>query len=703
MPPDARRRNLERLLNPACIAVVGGRFAEAVIEQTRKTGFTGRIHAVNPRRKTLAGISCLTRIEDLPEPPDAVFLGIGREATIEAAGRLAAMGAGGCVCYAAGFAEAEDGAALQRRLVEAAGDMALLGPNCYGLLNLLDGVALWPDEHGARRVERGVALITQSGNIGITLSMQERSLPIACIVSVGNQAQLAVHDLIDVLTDDARITAIGLYLEAVPHPIAFARAALRCAARRLPIVAIKAGRSETGASVAHSHTSSLAGADAVVDAFLRRYGIVRVESLADLLETLKLLHVLGPLPGRQIGSLSCSGGDAAMVADLAASAGLVLPPLPDAVRADLAAALGPRVALANPLDYHTYIWADLEGMTRCFAAVLGAGFDATLLVLDYPRPTENDVRAWDVAAQAMTRAATASGSAALVVSSLPETLPRATREQLLAAGIAPMQGLPECLRAIASAARLEEDWQRLAQAPPPLPLPEWAEFPTGEATLLGEHAAKSLLVANGVRVPAGEVVPVEQAAAAAARIGFPVALKTAAAFGHKSEAGGVVLGLATPEEVAAAAAEMARLAPHVLVERMLPAPVAELIVGVRFDPQFGPYLLLGAGGTLVELWQDTALLFLPVLPAEVRDALRALRIMPVLEGYRGREAADLDAAVEAIGRIGALAVAERHRLVEIEVNPLMVYSRGEGAIAADAVIRLRPQPQRSAQAMEEVA
>ncbi len=689
MPADARRRNLERLLRPQSIAAIGGRFAEEVIRQSRKLGFGGRVHAVNPTRQTLAGVPCCARIEDLPEAPDAVFLGVRREATVEAVARLAAIGAGGAVCYAAGFAEAPDGRELERRLVAAAGDMAILGPNCYGLLNLLERVALWPDEHGARPVQRGVALITQSGNIGITLTMQQRSLPIALVLSVGNQAQLAVHDLLELLAEDARITAIGLYLETISEPVGFARAALKCAARRLPIVAIKAGRSETGARATLSHTSSLAGADAVADAFLCRYGVIRVDSLAELLETLKLVSVLGPLAGRRIGSLSCSGGDAAMVADLALSRGLELAPLPEPSLAALRAALDDRVALANPLDYQTAIWADFERLRGCFTAMLGAGFDATLLVLDYPRPGENHVAAWDVARDAFieSAAAIATGAPAIVVASLPETLPPAARERLLAAGIAPMQGLPECLRAIAAAAWLGATWGRFEHGPPPLPRAPEDVVTTREPLTMRESAAKRLLAARGVPVPCGEVVPAGEAAAAAERIGFPVALKTAASVPHKSEAAGVALNLASAEAVAAAAAGMARLGDRVLVERMLPPPVAELIVGIDTDPQFGPYLLVGAGGVHAELWQDTAVLLLPVLPDDVRRALQALRIWPLLAGWRGAPAGDIEAVVEVVCRIGGLALDPRACVLELDVNPLMVYAAGQGVVAADALIR----------------
>jgi acetate---CoA ligase (ADP-forming) len=683
MDEPARRRNVERLLKPKSIAVVGGRFAENVIRQTRRIGFPGPIWAVNPKRESLAGVPCLPHLEDLPEPPDAVFLGVGREATVEAVELLGHMGAGGVVAYASGFAEVADGVALEQRLRQAAGDLAVLGPNCYGVLNLMERVALWPDEHGAKPVERGVALITQSGNIGITLTMQARGLPIACVLSIGNQAVLRVHDFLEVLADDPRIGGIGLYLEAIPDVAAFARAAIICADKGVPLVAIKTGRSQAGACATLAHTSSLSGADALIDAYLRRYGVVRVDNLSDFLETLKLLFVLGPLPGRRVASLSCSGGDAAMVADLAAPLALELPPVPAGARAELSEALGPRVAVANPLDYHTYIWGNSASMRRCFAAMAGAGFDAVLLVLDYPRPEENETDAWDLAADAFIGALQDVGARGIVVSSLPETLPRAAAERIAQARVAPMQGLAECLRAIAAASWLGEAWRRIAERPPPPP-PETRTDNDSELILLAEADAKQLLCARGIPVPRGAVVPIAQAAAAARRIGLPVALKTAAAVTHKTEAGGVVLGLQTSEAVASAASAMASLGEQVLIEAMLPPPPLELIVGVAVDTQFGPHLVIGAGGRLVELMQDTRVLLLPVDSDEVRAALADLRIAPVLSGFRGQPPADIDAVVDAVCRLGAFALEEDAWIVEI--NPLMVYPAPHGVIAADALI-----------------
>jgi acyl-CoA synthetase (NDP forming) len=689
MGEPGRRRNLERLLRPKGIAVAGGRVAQEVFRQTRRIGFSGPIWAVNPKRESLAGVPCLPRLEDLPEPPDAVFLGVGREATVEAVEVLGRLGAGGAVAYASGFAEVEDGIELEQRLKEVAGDLAVLGPNCYGVLNLVERTALWPDEHGASPVERGVALITQSGNIGITLTMQARALPIACVISIGNQAVLGVHDFLEVLADDPRIGAIGLYLEAIPDLAAFARATLACAEKGVPLVVIKAGRSHAGARTTLAHTSSLSGADALIDAYLRRYGVVRVDNLADFLETLKLLFVLGPLSGGRIASLSCSGGDAAMVADLAAPLGLELPPIPAKVHAKLTEALGAGVAVANPLDYHTYIWGNAAAMRRCFAAVASPGFDVTLLVLDYPRPGQNETAAWDLAADAFIGAVQDVGARGIVVSSLPENLPRAAAERIAAARLAPMQGLAECLRAVAAASWLGEAWRRIAERPPPLPPPKFDSERGSELILLSEAEAKQLLCAWGIPVPRGAVVPIAEATATARRIGLPVALKTAAAVAHKTEVGGVVLNLQTPEAVAKAASAMASLGEQVLIEAMLPRPLLELIVGVAVDTQFGPHLVIGAGGRLVELMQDARVLLLPVDPDEVRAAFADLRIAPVLRGFRGQPPADIDAVVDVICRLGAFALEEGARIVEIDINPLMIYPAPRGVIAADALIRLR--------------
>ena len=439
------RSQLQRLLAPNSLVVVGGRAAEVAVRQCRDIGYDGQIWAVHPTRESLGGLPCFADLSQLPGVPDAAFVTVSREGTVKVVAELAALGVGGVVCHASGFAEdSEYGAALQRDLVTAAGDLALIGPNCLGFVNYLDGVALWPEQQGGSRVETGVAVITQSGNIAENLTMQRRSLPIAQLVTIGNSAVTGVVDLIEAMLSDSRITAIGLYLETVPDVAAFSRVAIEALRRRVPIVALKSGSSELGARITLSHTSSLAGSDALVSALFQRLGIARVRDVETFLETLKFLHVLGAVPGGRIASASCSGGEAAHVADLAHATGLTLPDFSVATQTRLQAVLGDRVSVRNPLDYHTYIWGDLDALTECFAAFLDTDVDCHLLMLDFPRADRCDISEFQTTIAAFQAAQTQTGARACVVASLPEAMPEAVGHALASAGIAPMQGISSC-------------------------------------------------------------------------------------------------------------------------------------------------------------------------------------------------------------------------------------------------------------------
>lgn len=685
-----RRRSLQRLLRPTSIAVIGGDDAAEVIRQCRRSGFAGALWAVNARRDALAGLRCFPDVEALPAAPDAAFVAVPREQAVQVIAALARRGAGGAVCYASGFAEVGDeGVALQQSLLRAAADMPLLGPNCYGLLNHLEGSALWPDRAGGGRVARGVAILTQSGNIGLNLSMQCHHLPVACVVSLGNMAQLGFHDLIDALLDDARISAMGLHIEGLDDVAAFSEVALRALRQGVPIVALKTGASRLGAQLAGSHTSALCGPDRLVDALFDRVGIARVADLPQFLETLKLLHVCGPLAGTAIGSLSCSGGEASLVADLGERAGLQFPPLPALVQADLHAVLGPQVPLANPLDYHTYIWADVPALTRCFTAMRRAPTDASMLVLDFPNVAADGTSqvdplapGWAESLQAWLDARGEGTGPSLVVSTMAELMPATAAARALAAGVAPMQGLSDCLQAIAAAAhvgRCHADAQRRHAVAAPVAIG------TGAIRDLDEAQAKAVLSASGVPVPAhGVVASVDEAVAAAQAIGYPVVVKTiAAGLLHKSEAGAVQLNLSDAQAVRQAVAAMP--GPW-LVEAMASGGVAELLVGITHDPQFGHTLTLGAGGVWVELFGDTRTLLLPVQRHEIEAAMLALRCTPLLHGYRGRPPADVPALLDAIEAVLRCAAQHAGRLQELEINPLIALPRG--ALAVDAVVRL---------------
>lgn len=687
----SKQAALQRLLKPRQIAVFGGDEAAEVIRQCRRNGFAGDLWPVNPRRDSLAGLPCYRGVDDLPVAPDASFIAVPREASIGIVGQLAARGAGGAVCYASGFAEVGGiGIELQRELLAAAGDMALIGPNCYGLLNYLDGAALWPDQHGGAPVERGVALITQSGNIGISLTMQQRGLPIAYQIAVGNAADLALHDYIEALLDEPRVSAIGLHIEGLRDVQAFSVAAIAALRAAKPIVAIKAGSSALGAATALSHSSSLAGSDALYDALFRRLGIARAQDLSEFIETLKLLAIGGPIPGDGLASLSCSGGEASLVADLAESLDLPMPGVPQAQATTLRALLGERVSIANPLDYHTYIWGDFDALRDCFAAMLDGDFPISLLVLDYPKPGLCDLTHWETTERALIAAVAQTGRRAALVATLPENLPEAARQRLIAGGIAPLQGLREALLAVRSAQRIAAAQARVDEIRPLLPAPPLA-LP-GTAKTLDEWHSKRALAEYGLAVPDSHLVGAAEAVAAADSLGYPVVVKAVSSeLAHKTEAGGVALNLADADAVAAAVARMAALSDRFLVERMAAAPVAELIVGISRDASFGPALLIGAGGVLAELLADSQSLLLPVARADIEQAIARLRIAALLRGWRGAPSGDLPALIDAVLAVARYAEDHIETLLELDVNPLLVLPQnsagGGGALAVDALIR----------------
>ncbi len=690
---SSRHANLRRLLQPRHVAFIGGDEAAEALRQCLAIGFQGQVWAVHPSRATLGEQPCYRAVDDLPEAPDAAFVAVPREATVAVVRDLAARGAGGAVCYAAGFAEqGGEGKRLQEQLIAAAGDLAVVGPNCYGLLNYLDGAALWPDVHGGHRVERGVALVTQSGNIGINLTMQGRSLPIGYMISVGNQACLGLEDCVAALIEDPRLTAIGLYIEGLTDIPGFARAAARALEKGVPLVALKTGNSEIGARIALSHTSSLAGSEALYEALFRRLGVVRVHSLASLLETLKLFAVTGALPGRRLAAMSCSGGEASLVADLAAKLGLIFPEIGEAQRTKLRAALPAFVTISNPFDYNTSVWGDAAAQEDCFTTILEGDIDAALLVLDFPHAGLPGVTDWYVTLDAFIAAQRRTGIRGIVVSTLGELLPADARARAMVGGVTPLQGLDEALPAIEAAAWYGE--RRAAVNPEAAGqlLLHGSTGPGCEPCMLDEWDSKQRLAAAGLTVPEGRAVSAAEAPTAARALGFPVAVKALdARLAHKTEAGAVALGLKSGAEVAEAVSRIAAgpLTPQrFLVERMVEGCVTELILGIKRDPQFGLALVVGAGGVQVELAGDSCILLLPCTEQEREAALDSLKVSRLIAGFRGRPAGDRAAILEAMRVIAAFAEMEGTRLVELDVNPLMVLPRGNGVVAADALIRL---------------
>lgn len=667
-------RDLNRLLHPRSIAVIGGgEWCRQALHQLLAQGFKGDIWRVHPDPKEVEGFHAVATVDDLPGVPDACFIGVNRRLTIEVVAALSRQGAGGAVCFASGFSEAvaEDAqsADLETDLIRAAGDMPILGPNCYGFINALDGALLWPDQHGCTRVDRGVAILTQSSNIAINLSMQQRGLPIACVVACGNMAQTSQAEIAMALLDDPRITAIGLHIEGFRDVAQWHALALKAQASGVPLVALKVGASAQARQATVSHTASLAGSDAGASALLRRLGIARLHDLPSFLETLKLLHVNGPLESNALSCISCSGGEASLAADAAEGLLLGFPPLNAGQKTALADALGPLVALFNPLDYHTYIWGDADKMVAAWLPMAAEHIGLVMLIIDYPH---TDASAWDCATRAAIELRRISKQAVAVVATLPELMPRDVSQQLLAAGVTPMCGLRETMQAAQAAANM---------APPHATLP-LAPGVIQPSELLSEAEAKTLLNTYGVEVPKGVVVSSDPEIAPVKDLSPPLVLK-AQGLAHKSEADGVRLEL-TYDQLSDVIHTMDT--ESFLVEEMVQDAVAELLIGVTRDEAHGFVLTLAAGGVLTELWQDSVSLLLPVEEADITKALAELRTYPLLTGYRGKPAADVTAVMTAVLALQACVIAHSDTISEVEINPLICTP--DRAVAADALFMM---------------
>jgi acyl-CoA synthetase (NDP forming) len=681
-------RSLDRLIRPKSIAVFGGKEARRVIEQCGKMGFKGDIWPVHPKLDEVLGYKCYRSVADLPASPDASFVGVNRQLTIEIIRDLAARDAGGAICYASGFREAvselADGNDLQEALVTAAGEMPIVGPNCYGFINALDGALLWPDQHGMLRVDRGVAVLTQSSNIACNISMQMRGLPLAYIMTAGNQAQTGLSELAIAALEDPRVTAVGLHIEGFDSIEALQRLATRARELKKPVVTLKVGKSEAAQLATVSHTASLAGNDAVSSAVLERLGIGRVDTLPELLETLKLLHLHPPLKSLDISSMSCSGGEASLIADAGVKRKTVFRALKDEQRQPLRETLGDMVTIANPLDYHTFVWGNLEKQTRAFTEMMKGGYALNLIVLDFPRQDRCDAADWNTTCDAVIAAAKATGAVAGIVASLGENMPEETALSLMASGVVAFSGIDEALAAAEISAGIGAIWARPAPQPLLSALPD-----DGEILTISESEAKAELAKFGLVVPTGKpALTAGEAADTAETLGFPVVLK-GLGVAHKTEAGAVKLNLADRQAVLDAAERMKGVASGYLVEKMIARPVAEIIVGALRDPVAGLLLTIGAGGILVELLEDSAILTLPTTPEAIGAAISGLKIRKLLDGYRGGPKGDIAALAAAVAAVASYVAANATKLEELDINPIMVLPQGFGTVAADALIRRR--------------
>lgn len=701
---NQKKENLKRLLSPQHIAFIGSKeIIENAIRNCRIMGFHGKTLAIHPKETTVEGVSCYPSVSELPYTPDAAFIAVRNENTISVVRELSMLGTSGCVCYAAGFSEI-GGEELQDKLIQAAGNMALVGPNCYGILNYVDKSTLWPDRFGGTPVSRGAAIISQSGNISLNLTMTDRSLPLSYVISAGNQAVLGIGDYIDALCDDPRVSVIGLHIEGLSDVANFSKAAQQAFEKGVPLVALKTGTSDVGTQLTLSHTSSLAGSDELYQALFERLNISRVDSLASFAETLKLFSVVGPLQGKNLGILAGSGGESAIAADIIAEKKLNLPELNADQVSKLREQMDEFVNLSNPLDYNTAIWGNVPELKKCFTTMMSGDYDATLLILDLLASNIGDTWGWQASMEGLIEAKKENGSPAIVVSTFPEGIPKNSREKLIEHGIAPLQGVWEAFTAIKCVSdygRKLRISQQQKVSHDALLLPD-KQLSLDTSVVLNEWESKSVLSSFGLPTPKGQLVSAADAPNVAEEMGDPLVVKAVSShIAHKTEMGAVVLNLRNAESVSGAVNQIYSNLPDTipeneklfLIEEMVGNSVAELTVGLKRDPQFGLALVVGTGGELVNLLNDSAIILLPANRSAILEALYSLKGIQLMEGYRGRSKGDIDAVVQAIDAVASYAYAYRNDILELDVNPLIVLPEGEGAIAADALIRLQDKQQ----------
>ncbi|WP_043358611.1 acetate--CoA ligase family protein [Belnapia sp. F-4-1] len=689
---------LEGLFRARSVALVGATdrsiWSSAAHANFARLGFTGRIHVVNRKGGTVHGLTAATSCAAIGEPVDAALVMVPEAAIPEAFADLRAAGIRHAVMLTSGFAEvgAEGAARQEALLAEArAQGVTLLGPNCLGFINYADRVPIWTTQPPLPVLRGGsIGVVSQSGATAgfIAAFAHRQGMGLSYQISTGNEADVNVARVVDFLVDDPATRVIGLFLETVHEAGTLAGAARRALAAGKPIVAIKIGASETAARAAAAHTGSLVGDDRVFEAACRQLGMIRVPSIEALVFTAGLLAQRGPVRRRGVGLVSISGGVCEMAADRAEEAGVAVPTLAAQTVSALRAVMPAFGTPNNPLDVTGGAMLDPALFERSLAPL---GRDPSLGLLacfmDLPDTAEEMASYRGEIIRAIGAGFRAAGLPALMLSVLPRPVTEAGRALLAETGIAYLgSGVPEGLAAIGRAldwsARQERGLAEVGMPEPDAARPE------------GERATLAWLAGRGVSVVPQHLAADAEAAAGAARaMGGPVVLKIASPdIAHKSDVGGVALGL-EGDAVAEAAGRIlasARAArPEARIEGVVVAPMrrggVELFVGVLRDPLWGPAIAVGLGGVWVELLRDTSLRLLPVTPEDVLEMFAELRGAPLLEGYRGSAGIDRQAAAEAIARIGDAALALGPGLAALKVNPLLAGPDGAEALDALAV------------------
>ena len=701
---EQRPLPIARIVAPRSVAVVGasedvGKFGGRVIHYLLKHGFPGRILPINPNRATIRGLAAFPRVSAAPEPPDVAILAVPAASLEAQVADCAAAGVGACIIITGKLAEAgPEGAALQDRVLAIArgAGMRLVGPNCLGIFNpvgramLSSSLALEEEDYAPG----AIGLISQSGALmGTLLSFgRHHGARFSCCVSVGNQADLGLEDFLEHLVADAATRVIGLYIEGLREPARFRALLLAARAAGKPVFIVKAGRSEAGALAARSHTASLAGAFPAFEAVCRDAGAVVMDDPQAMVLACDAAVRLPPwpAPGLGLAPIASSGSSTVTFADMMPGAGLRIARMAPATRAVLGRWM-PESHVALPVDtgsFHEGTSGD--GLAECIRAFMA---DPDVGAVVVPMTTQPDMAGRTALFPPLAR----QGGKPLLYLMTAGAVGDASRDVMRAADfpffdrMADALSVAHALDAAAAGRVARAAPSRPDQAGPPPRLPAGA---------LTEGEAKRLLAAYGLPVTReAPAATADEAVAAARAIGFPVVLKgVSRAVVHKSDLGLVRLNLrdeaalrAAFADVAAALEQAAPGAAEGCVVQEMARGEAELFLGATHDAQFGPMVIVGAGGILVEFLQDVRMAPAPVSATTARAMIEGLRVAPLLHGLRGRPPADIDAAAAALMRLSFLAADLGPRLVELDVNPLILRAAGQGAIAVDARATLKEE------------
>lgn len=697
--PGPRPAGLAKLIRPDSLAVLGAsndptRIGGRPIAYMTARGFPGALYPVNPNRTTVQGLTCYPRLAEVPGPVDAAIIAVPASAALEAVRDCVAKGVKAAIVFTAGFAEVDEtGAAAQAALVAAAraGGMRILGPNCLGLFDATRGyfpIFSASFENGWPLPGR-IGIASQSGAYGSHLAalFRDRRVGAPLLVTTGNEADVTLGEVIHWMAEDEAIDVIAVYAEGIREAPSFLAALETARRNRKPVVMMKVGRSRLGAAAARSHTASIAGDDAVTDAVLRDAGVHRVRTTEELVD---VAHVatrrIYPVPNT-LGVITISGGAGVLISDAAEALGLPMPPMPEAAQRRLKA-LVPFSAPANPVDCTAQAFNDMSVVGTFAETMLAEGGYASAIGF-FTQVGASASVAPRLRAE-LKRAVAKHPDRLFVLSILapPETVREWEEEGFLV-----FEDPTRAVVAVAAMGRFGEAFARLPASPPPT-----IALPPLPAAAPNEAEAKRILAAIGIAVPEEEVcTSAEAAVAAARRLGWPVALKLLSPdILHKSEVGGVRLGLADEEAVrdafAAILSDAAARHPGARLDGVLVAPMVtggvECVIGLTRDPVFGPVAMVGLGGVFVEVLRDVALRLCPFGEAEAEAMIRSLRGFPLLDGARGRPKADVKALAAALARLSAFGAAAGPRLRSVDVNPIVVLPEGRGAIALDAAIEL---------------